>query len=124
MTQTMWGGEAASYTNPWTGQGVATGANIPTDRNVLGSMSLPHATEFVTAQTEPPRVVARDRAIPLALVVGLISLTGGGLAAVLPIDREWLPAIGFVFAAINAAAAYYLRAVGEGDKDQARAERV
>ena len=81
-------------------------------------------TKYVTPQVDPPRVVARDRAIPLALVVGLISLTGGGLAAVLPIDREWLPAIGFVFAAINAAAAYYLRAVGEGDKDQSRAERV
>jgi hypothetical protein len=115
MTQILWGGEAVT---------TETQPMRDAARLAMTAPPTPHASEFVTAQTEPPAVVARDRAIPLALVVGLISLTGGGLAAVLPIDREWLPAIGFVFAAINAGAAYYLRAVGEGEKDSARAERV
>jgi protein-S-isoprenylcysteine O-methyltransferase Ste14 len=84
---------------------------------------LPHHIEYVTAQVDPPKVVARDRAIPLAVIVGVISLTGS-LAAVLPIDPEWLPAVGVVLAAINAAAAYWYRTQVEGSKDQARAEKV
>ena len=115
---TMWGGESAPVTHD-------TNDAYPLRVARAGMVApLPHNTEYITPQTDAPKVVARDRAIPLTLITFVISLTGTGLVAVLPIDREWLPAIGFVTAAINGAAIYYLRAVGEGEKDQGRAERI
>jgi hypothetical protein len=114
------GGEAQVATGAGEGVYVITETQPMRDR---ARAALPHHTDFVTAQEDPPRVVARDRAIPLAIMVGVISLTGS-LASVLPIDTEWLPAVGVVLAAINAGAVYWYRAVVEGQKDQGRAERV
>lgn len=116
----MWGGEAVQTITESARQHARAAAMVA---GLERAGVLPHNTEFVTAQQDPPKVVARDRAIPLAIIVGVISLTGG-LAPVLPIDTEWLPAVGVVLAAINAAAVYWYRANVEGQKDQARAERV
>ena len=113
------GGEAAHIINPQTGEGVATGGNVAR----LSVPPAPHATEYVTATVDSPKVVAKERAIPLSIIVGVISLTGA-LAPVLPISTEWLPAVAVVLAAINAGAAYWYRTQVEGSKDQARAERI
>src|SRR5215211_8876751 len=88
-----------------------------------GLVPAPHTAKYETVQQDPPKVVAKDRAIPMAFAVFVIGVTGS-LAAVLPIASEWLPAIGVIFAAINAAFAYWYRAKVEGAKDQARAEKV
>jgi hypothetical protein len=80
-------------------------------------------TQYVTPQVEPPKVIARDRALPYAIAMFVIGVTGG-LAPLLPIDTAWLPAISFLFACISGAVAFWLRAVREGDIDQARAEKV
>lgn len=113
------GGEAAYIINPQPGEGVATGGNVAR----LPAPPIPHATEYVTATVDSPKVVAKERAIPLSIIVGVISLTGA-LAPVLPIDPEWLPAVAVILAAINAGAAYWYRTQVEGTKDQERAERV
>lgn len=105
------------------GEAITTETQPMRDRARAALPPLPHQAEFVTAQQDPPKVVARDRAIPLSIMVGVISLTGS-LASVLPIDPEWLPAVGVVLAAINAGAVYWYRAVVEGQKDQGRAERI
>ena len=111
------------------------GANVHTHTQPMREMPIPGAetgkievvppeTRFLTAQQDPPRIVARDRAILPAILVFVISLTGGPIVTMMPIEDEWKASIGLAIGAINAAVVWYYRAIMEGEKDQARAERV